>query len=203
MTPRWLGTLEYGAALRIQEQARLDALGGGESLILGLEHLPVITLGKRGGEVVGAAERSGYAVWRTRRGGLATCHEPGQLVGYLVVDARVHGVRRLVETVEGCLIEWLSVQGLRATRRDGYPGVWSEGEFGWSKVGAVGMQVRNGWTTHGFAQNLQNSLRGFTLISPCGIADASVTSLQRECGFSPSPLEAFEHLGPALRAALS
>ena len=65
MTPRWLGTLEYGAALRIQEQARIDALGGGESLILGLEHLPVITLGKRGGDVVGAAERAGYAVWRS------------------------------------------------------------------------------------------------------------------------------------------
>jgi lipoyl(octanoyl) transferase len=202
MTPRWVGTLEYGAALRMQEHARFKALNGGESLLLGLEHLPVITLGKRGGEVAGTAASAGYAVWNTRRGGLATCHEPGQLVGYLIVDARVQGVRRLVETVEGCLIEWLTAHHLPAVRRVGYPGVWAEGESGWSKVAAVGMQVRNGWTNHGFALNLQNSLTGFNLISPCGIADATVTSLQQVAGASPTPCQAFEQLAPALCSAL-
>jgi lipoate-protein ligase B len=195
--------VEYGAALRIQEHARIDAWNGGESMILGLEHPPVITLGKRGGEVSGSVERAGYAVWNTRRGGLATCHEPGQLVGYLIVDARIHGIRHLVDAVEGCLIEWLNAQGLSTSRRTGYPGVWCDGGGGWAKVAAVGMQVRNGWTTHGFALNLQNSLRGFALISPCGIADATVTSLLRENGTSPSPAHAFEQLGPALCAATS
>ena len=202
MTPRWVGTLEYGAALRMQEQARFNARNGGEALLLGLEHPPVITLGKRGGEVVGTAASVGYAVWNTRRGGLATCHEPGQLVGYLVMDARALGVRRLVETVEGCLIEWLSALSLPAVRREGYPGVWAENETGWSKVAAVGMQVRNGWTNHGFALNLRNSLRGFDLISPCGIADATVTSLQQFVGASPTPRQAFDQLAPALCSAL-
>lgn len=202
MTPSWLGRVEYGAALRIQERARLEARSGGGARVFGLEHPPVLTLGKRGGVVSPDAGAAGFAVWRTRRGGLATCHEPGQLVGYLVMDARQTGVRRLVETVEACILDFLGSRGVAATRRTAYPGVWVEGSGGWAKIAAVGMQIRDGWTTHGFALNLRNDLRGFGLIDPCGIQDASVTSLLRLRGAAPSPRDAFAELGPALGSAL-
>lgn len=203
MIPRWLGRTEYGVALRIQERARLDAMAGrAEAQVFGLEHGPVLTLGKRGGVVREGATEAGFAVWDTRRGGLATCHEPGQLVGYLVVDARTVGVRRLVDTVEGCLIAYLAARGVPATRRDGQPGVWVCEAGAWAKIAAVGLQVRQGWTTHGFALNLRNDLRGFGLIEPCGIHDATVTTLLEQRGAAPTPAEAFAEIGPSLCAAL-
>lgn len=200
----WLGTVEYGDALGRQEAARAHAVRTGKGVVLGLEHRPVLTLGKRGGEVdLERATANGYAVWRTRRGGLATCHEPGQLVGYLVVDARETGVRLLVERLEGVLIEFLFAEGVLASRRDGFPGVWVTENGRYSKIAAVGMQIRQGWSTHGFAMNLTNDLRGFGCINPCGIGDAGVTSLLRLAAKRtvPSPEAAWLSVGPVLTAA--
>lgn len=199
---RWLGLVEYGEGLDIQEQARSNGLATGEQVIFGLEHLPVITLGKRGGEVDReAATAAGYALWQTRRGGLATCHEPGQLVGYLSIDARALGVRRLVERVEGALIAWLHGHGIVADRRGGMPGVWVQTAAGPHKIAAVGMQIRGGWTMHGFALNLTNTLAGFGVISPCGIRDGGVTSCAR-LGVPLTPAEAWPTVEAALIHAL-
>ncbi len=199
---RWLGTLDYGEGLAVQAHAHDRGVLRGQPCLLGLEHAPVLTLGKRGGEVdLPGAAAAGYAVWRTRRGGLATCHEPGQLVGYLVVDARALGVKRLVDAVEGALIDWLGARGIVAGRREGAPGVWVHGDGGSAKIAAVGLQVRQGWTMHGFALNLVNDLAGFNLISPCGIRDATVTSAAR-LGAVISPIEAWSSLAVALQAAL-
>ncbi len=199
---RWLGTIEYGSALAVQEGARARGVATGEQVIFGLEHLPVITLGKRGGEVdLEAATAAGYAVWQTRRGGLATCHEPGQLVGYLVIDARALGVRRLVERVEAVLIDWLSGRGIVADRRQGLPGAWVQTAAGPRKIAAVGMQIRSGWAMHGFALNMENSLDGFGLITPCGIRDAGVTSCAR-LGCVTTPREAWGDIADALIARL-
>ncbi len=193
----WLGTVEYGRALALQEAARARAIATGEGAVYGLEHRPVITLGKRGGTVdLDAATADGYAVWRTRRGGLATCHEPGQLVGYLILDAREVGVRRVVEGVEDAIIAWLATMSVRAGRRTGFPGVWVDD--GRAKIAAVGLHFRHGWSMHGFAINLRNDLRGFRHITPCGIADGTVTSLQRVVGHSPTPEDAWLSLCPVL-----
>jgi len=198
----WLGTLEYGDALARQALAHRGGLSGEGPRLLGLEHRPVITLGKRGGEVdAGRAASAGYAVWQTRRGGLATCHEPGQLVGYVIIDARSLGVRRLVDAVEAVVIAWLAGQGIIASRRHGAPGVWVLGASGPAKIAAVGLQVRAGWSMHGFALNLVNDLAGFDLVSPCGIRDATVTSASR-LGCAIPPAEAWAQLGPALEGAL-
>lgn len=198
----WLGALEYGDALALQGRLHRAGVSGGAPWLLGLEHRPVLTLGKRGGELdARRAAAAGYAVWQTRRGGLATCHEPGQLVGYVIVDARPLGVRRLVEAVEGVVIAWLGGRGIVATRRAGAPGVWVQGEGGLAKIAAVGLQVREGWSMHGFALNLVNDLAGFDLVSPCGIRDATVTSAAR-LGCAAPPAEAWAELGPALAHAL-
>ncbi|GDX80125.1 octanoyltransferase [Deltaproteobacteria bacterium] len=201
MVVTWRGTQEYGATLADQRAFRDGVIAGqrAEGLWL-LEHPPVITTGRRGG--VGDEARiraAGYDLVATERGGLATCHEPGQLVGYLFLDVSKIGVRRAVTAIEGGVIAWLRAMDLDANVREGLPGVW----VGREKVCALGLHVKRGVTMHGFALNLVNDLRGFDLIVPCGIVDGTVTSVQRLRGRSPSPEEAAPAVGAAVIAALA
>lgn len=198
---RWLGTVPYGEALE-RQRAHRDALarGAAEEAIWGLEHPPVITTGRRSvpdlhPERVGAA---GYALYATERGGFATCHEPGQLVVYVLLDVRTLGVRRLVAAIEDAVIAWLRAHGAPAVRRDGTPGVW----VGERKLCALGLHAGGGYTMHGLALNLVNDLRGFGLITPCGLSGVGVSSLLREVGSAPPPLTAFSTFAPLLRAHL-
>lgn len=174
-------------------------VGGAEGSLWLLEHDPVITLGRRGGEVDrAAAAGAGFAVEQADRGGLATCHEPGQLVGYLVADVRRPGIRRVVEGLERGLAAWLAGVGVEAGPREGYPGVW----VGRDKIAAVGLSVRHGVTTHGFALNLVNDLRGFDLILPCGIRDGGVTTLARLRGGASPPEASWRVIADAVLDAL-
>jgi len=200
----WRGTIEYGQALDEQRayRERVIAREAPEALWL-LEHPPVITLGRRAGEVEldrDTIRAAGFAVHETERGGLATCHEPGQLVGYVFFDASRLGVRRTVETLEDGLLAWCAGRGLGAGRRDGYPGIW----VGHEKICALGLHVRLGVTMHGFALNLVNDLRGFGLITPCGITDGGVTTVGRligEQGLAPAMV--WEEVGSCVVAAFS
>ncbi len=198
---RWLGTVAYGEALD-RQRAHRDALARGDAheALWGLEHPPVITTGRRtvedlDPERVGSA---GYALFTTERGGFATCHEPGQLVVYMLLDVRTLGVRRLVAAIEDAVIGWLRGHGAPAVRRDGTPGVW----VGERKLCALGLHAGGGFTMHGLALNLVNDLRGFGLITPCGLSGVGVSSLLREVGSAPSPSAAFTSLAPLLREHL-
>lgn len=139
-----------------------------------LEHDPVITLGRRGGEV---AVGSGVPVVATDRGGLATFHGPGQLVGYLLVDVarRRLGARRLVEAIEDGLADWLGQAGIVAGRRAGAPGVW----VGDQKIAALGLHFSKGVSMHGFALNLEVDLHAYEAIAPCGFSADHVTSVHQ------------------------
>ena len=201
MIVRWLGSVPYREALEAQRAHREALIEGrvGDELWL-LEHPPVITTGRR---VVTDLEPrrivdAGYDLVVTERGGLATCHEPGQLVGYLLMDARDLGVWRTVAAVEDGLIDWVKGRGAAAGRREGYPGVW----VGREKVAAVGLHFRLGRTLHGFALNLVNDLRGFGLVTPCGITDGGVTSMARLVEGAPSPAEAAAEIGAAVISSL-
>lgn len=191
---RWLGRVPYAEALAAQ-RAHRDALAEGRvgQEVWLLEHDPVVTTGRRGVDDIDpeAIAAAGYALVATERGGLATCHEPGQLVGYVLIDARDIGVRRTVTTIEEAIAEWLGTQGVVAGPREGYPGVW----VGTDKVCAVGLHFRAGLTLHGFALNLVNELRGFGLITPCGIRDGGVTTLARLVADAPTPAAAAAAVG--------
>ena len=141
----------------------------------------------------------GWSRVETERGGLATCHEPGQLVGYLVMDASALGARRLVESLEEGLIGWLSSQGIRAERRKNFHGVW----VGNDKIAALGLHMDRGFTMHGIAINLCNDLEGFRLITPCGITDGGVTSLRRLQEDAPGPEAAAASVAAALQSAIA
>ncbi len=148
-----------------------------------LEHTPVYTAGRR----TEPADRpfDGTPVIDVDRGGRITWHGPGQLVGYPIVrlpdpiDVVAH-VRRM----EALLIEVCAELGVSAGRVEGRSGVWiAADERGADrKVAAIGVRVSRGVTMHGFALNCDPDLAWYDRIVPCGIRDASVTSLSAELG---------------------
>jgi lipoyl(octanoyl) transferase len=178
------GQVPYDTALAWQEALQARRLAGGNDALLLLEHTPVYTLG-RGADAgfLGAAAAGDVPVVRVGRGGQVTYHGPGQLVGYPILDLRAHraDVRWYVRALEQVLIDALAELGVRAVRRDGFPGVWVGGA---RKIGSIGVGIRRWVTWHGFALNVGPDLRGFDRITPCGISGVTMTSVAREGGTS-------------------
>ncbi len=190
----YLGRVDYDEGLRLQaEMAELRSQGRVENVLLLLEHPPVLTLGRnaRRENVLATDEvlaRRGVTVHEINRGGDVTYHGPGQLVGYPIFDLRaLHnrsggrmGPVDFVRLMEEALIRLCGEFGVHAGRVSGLTGVWC-GEPGQErKIGAIGIHVARGITSHGFAFNVTTDLRDFALIVPCGIPDHAVTSLELE-----------------------
>ena len=104
-----------------------------------------------------------------------TFHGPGQLVGYPVLDLRRRGLLPVdyVRRLEQVLIDTLRDFDIEGERVPGRPGVWAGG----GKIAAIGVRVRGGVSTHGFALNVSTDLNWFDAIVPCGLYDATVTSM--------------------------
>ena len=80
--------------------------------------------------------------------------------------------------------------GVDAGRRDGYPGVWCDPDSASPrKIGALGLRFEGGVTYHGIALNITTRLDGFSLIDPCGIPEAEVTSIALEAGWPDAESE--------------
>ena len=177
-----LGLVPYELAW--DEQRRRHAArvtGEAPDTVLLLEHPPVYTAGKR--TAPGDRPQDGTPVIDVDRGGKITWHGPGQLVGYPIVrlpdpvDVVSH-VRR----VEEALILACADLGVETTRVEGRSGVWVLGGAGQQdrKIAAIGVRVSQGVTMHGFALNCDCDLTWFDRIVPCGLPDATVTSLTAE-----------------------
>jgi len=179
MKIEWLGRIHYEAGLLIQNAKLESCLNTGSETVLLLEHEPVYTIGrlpdKSSLRVPGQLP---YPVFETNRGGQATYHGPGQLVGYPIMDLRVRGrdLHVYLRNLENLLIDLADDFGIRASRVEGKTGVWVEDR----KIASIGVGVRKWVTMHGFALNVSNDLQGFQHIIPCGIADVRMTSISRE-----------------------
>ena len=180
---RWLGRTEFANALALQEELvakrRADSSLGDELLLL--EHEPVYTIGRTPDQTsLGGAAHLPHPVFPINRGGQATYHGPGQLVGYPIVDLRRCGqdLHRYLRWLEDVLIELLAVYGVRAAAREGLTGVWVEDR----KIASIGVGVRHWITMHGFALNVSGDLSPFDHIVPCGIANIQMTSIEIESG---------------------
>lgn len=183
------GRVPYLEALELQRRLAADRSAGRapDSLIL-LEHPPTITLGVRADPahiLVPAEElaRRGVAVVQSDRGGDATYHAPGQIVGYPILKLSQHGgdLGRYVRSVEEVIIRTLAACGVAGGRVPGLTGVWVDG--GRAKICAIGVRLSAaGVTSHGFALNVRPDLAGFDQIVPCGISDRGVTSIERLLG---------------------
>jgi len=114
------------------------------------------------------------------RGGQATYHGPGQLVGYPILDLRSHGqdLHLYLRTLEEILIEALSHYQITARRRESLTGVWVEDR----KIASIGVGVRQWVSMHGFALNVCGDLTAFNHITPCGISGVEMTSVEKESG---------------------
>ena len=196
----FLGRVPYDEALRIQaEVAALRLAGLIDNTLLLLEHPPVLTLGRNASRanILASDEllsSRGVTLHEINRGGDVTYHGPGQLVGYPIFDLRSLqnssggrlGPVDFVRMMEEALIRLCGVYGVRAGRIAGLTGVWcglheaEPGPPGERKIGAIGIHVSRGITSHGFAFNVTTDLRDFRLINPCGITDKPVTSLNLE-----------------------
>ena len=153
-------------------------LAGEESVLL-LEHEPVYTIGRRlDKSSLRDAARLPYPVFETNRGGQATYHGPGQLVGYPILDlrARSRDLHRYLRALESLLIDFVAEFGVRARQIEGKTGVW----VGDRKIASIGVGVRKWITMHGFALNVSRDLAGFSHITPCGLADVTMTSISLE-----------------------
>ena len=148
-----------------------------KDVFLLLEHPPVYTLG------TGAnldflkfdPARTKWEVYRIERGGEVTCHCPGQLIGYPIINLRYYrqDLHWYLRQLEEVIILVLKVYGLKGYRVAGLTGVWLEGR----KIAAIGIKVRRWITMHGFALNVSPDLSGFERIVPCGIENKPVGSL--------------------------
>ena len=195
----WWGTdVPYEASWE-RQHARRDALiaGEGTPCLALLEHRSVITTGRRPVDLSGLED---IDTFRAERGGLATWHGPGQLVGYLLCDvwALGLGAKSTVCAVENGLMAWLRSFDVEPARRTGFPGVWLEGR----KVAAVGMHFRRGHSMHGFSLNLTVDDAPWDRFQPCGITDAGVVSLHELRQDAPSPEAAADPVGKCVLAAL-
>ena len=209
MNVRWLGRMSFADALALQEQLvadkRCDQSLGDELLLL--EHDPVYTIGRTPNQssLRGAAHLP-YPLFPINRGGQATYHGPGQLIGYPIIDLRRCGqdLHRYLRWLEDLLVETLAELGIAATTRNGLTGVWVENR----KIASIGVGIRHWITMHGFALNVCGDLSPFSQIVPCGIANVTMTSIEKETGDAHTPAELASRVEqivlkriPALRTA--
>jgi lipoyl(octanoyl) transferase len=175
-----LGRVDYDAALELQEHVRGRRVRGEvPDVLLLLEHPPVYTLGRGANPAdLGAARNGVVPIRRVGRGGAVTFHGPGQVIGYPIValgGARAD-VKAYLRALESALIRAASDWEIVAGRVPGATGVWVQGR----KLASIGIGVRCGVTTHGFALNVSTDLAYFTSIVPCGLHNVRMTSFARE-----------------------
>jgi lipoate-protein ligase B len=200
-TIRRPGLVAFDEALELQRQAVESCAETGVATLLLLEHPPTYTLGSRSDAsqiIAGAGELKnlGVRVHHTNRGGEATFHGPGQLVGYPILNLRIWGQGPVwyVRSLEEALIRALAEFGVDGERRCGHPGVWR----GDAKIASIGVHVSRGITSHGFALNIDPDLTYFDHIVPCGIPGLRVTSVREVAGGAPPMDAAMDALERAL-----
>lgn len=209
-----LGLVPYDEALALQlalREARIDGRIG--DVLLLLEHPPVVTRGRRSGPgdlVLGEdfLRKQGFDVVTTQRGGLATYHGPGMLVGYPIVGTT--DVVAYLRTLEQALVTALDEEGIAAHQRESTPernltGVWVGGPDELTpdgaappradgtpvpyagvhrKIASLGVHVSHGVSTHGFAIGADNDLAPWDWFTACGLPEVRMTSVGAETGRS-------------------
>jgi lipoyl(octanoyl) transferase len=199
------GAMPYQQAWDLQRQLHASRVAGQiPDTCLLLEHEPVYTAGKRTAPEDRPLGDPGAQVVEVDRGGKITWHGPGQLTGYPIVAlAEPVDVISYVRSVEEALIGACADIGVTAGRVPGRSGVWVLGTDGPDrKIGAIGIRVARGVTMHGFALNCDNDLSWFDRIVPCGIRDASVTSISAELGKPVGVTDVLDAVEYHLAAAL-
>jgi len=195
------GLVSYSDGLALQEKTVSAILAGEESdTVFLLEHEPVYTIGRlRDQSSLRATATLPHPVFETNRGGQATYHGPGQLVGYPILDLNPRGrdLHLHLRLIEDALIAACADLGVAAGRRDGLTGVWVENR----KLASIGVGVRKWVSMHGFAINVtRESLPPFLSITPCGLDGVGMTCLESEASGQVTMTAATEMIAVHLSA---
>ena len=186
----WLGRMNFAEALALQEELVAKKRENRDAIdeLLLLEHEPVYTIGRTPDQssLVDTAHLP-HPLFAINRGGQATYHGPGQLIGYPIIDLRRCGqdLHRYLRWLEDLLIQTLAIYEISARTRPGLTGVWIDKR----KIASIGVGVRHWITMHGFALNVCGDLAPFNRIIPCGIQNVTMTSIEKETGSTFSPEE--------------
>ncbi len=175
-----LGIMGYGEAFCLQEKiSALRTAGYIPDSMLLLQHNHVYTLGKHAARTDVLANETvlkniDTEIHHVDRGGQVTYHGPGQMVVYPILDVRSQGgVAKYIETLKSITIRTLRDFGIDSQSKNDLAGVW----VGKAKIAAIGIRIRRGITTHGFALNVNTDLSYFQHIVTCGDPEIECTSM--------------------------
>ncbi|WP_373280227.1 lipoyl(octanoyl) transferase LipB [Leeia oryzae] len=178
MNIRQFGMTDYQQALDAMQAFNAARTDDTPDEIWLLQHPPVYTLGLAGKpeHLLRATE---IPLVKIDRGGQITYHGPGQIVVYLMLDLKRHGlgVRELVRKMENSIIAVLARHGVSARGDEAAPGVYVDSG---AKIAALGLRVRRGCTYHGLSLNVDMDLTPFGWINPCGYQGLEVTQARNE-----------------------
>jgi len=171
--------IDYSKSMKVLEKRAKDVfLGKKNELLWIVEHNPVYTAGSsaKNTDLIDKSLR----VIKTNRGGKYTFHSPGQKVVYFVLNLNKRGkdIRKLINSIEQCLIEILSEYKVNAYPDSKNIGIWVGQKSNSKKIAAIGIKVKRWIAYHGFALNVSNDLSKYKGIIPCGIKDKGITSLK-------------------------
>ena len=148
-----------------------------EELIWILEHNPIYTAGTSfsKNEILD----NSINLLKTNRGGKITFHGPGQLIFYFVVDLRKRkkDIRKFISIIENTIIETLNTYKIKSFADRENIGIWVNDKNKLKKVAAIGVRVSKWIAYHGFSININNDLKKYKAIIPCGVTDKGVTNL--------------------------
>tara|TARA_X000001036_G_scaffold330786_1_gene309507 strand:- start:131 stop:760 length:630 start_codon:yes stop_codon:yes gene_type:complete len=170
--------IKYEDAIRLLEQRVLDVnKKKSNELIWILEHNEIYTAGTsyKESEILD----KDIKIIKTNRGGKITYHGPGQLICYLVIDLkkRKKDIRKFISIIEKTIIDTLMFYNIETFADKNNIGIWHNNKDNIKKVAAIGLRVSKWIAYHGFSININNDLKKYNSIIPCGIKDKGVTNL--------------------------
>ena len=174
--------IKYEEAIKLMEERLLDINNNkSKELIWILQHEDLYTAGTSYDEEE-IIDKS-IKILKTNRGGKITYHGPGQLICYFVIDLkkRKKDIRKFISIIEKTIIDTLNHYKIKTFADKKNIGIWYDNNSKIEKVAAIGLRVSNWIAYHGFSLNINNDLKKYDAIIPCGIKDKDVTSLNKIC----------------------
>ena len=172
--------VKYDDAIRLMEQRLLEIhQKKSNDLIWILEHEDLYTAGKSYSE--NEIIDKSINILKTNRGGKITYHGPGQLICYFVIDLKKRNkdIRKFISLIEKTIIDTLMTYKIKTFSDKKNIGIWYKKNLKIEKVAAIGVRVSKWIAYHGFSININNNLKKYEAIIPCGIKDKGVTNLKK------------------------
>jgi len=170
--------INYYEAINLLEKRLKNLLSNSErELIWTLEHNKIFTAGTSHdkSEIIDKSIK----ILKTNRGGKITYHGPGQLICYFVIDLRQKkDIRKFINVIENTIIETLKYYQIETFPDKKNIGIWYKDNKKIKKIAAIGIRISKWIAYHGFAININNDLKQYEKIIPCGISDKGVTNLK-------------------------